>query len=100
METILFFAGVPLLFGVLQFLVTRSKLSRRKKWLPTLLVGLCALVCFGGMTGVLPLPQTCFFDDGGFIAFPDFWYVGLFCGPALFGLGMGALFAVADWPES
>ena len=99
MALFLFFIGFPLLFAVLQFCVTRSRLSQWKKRLPTLVVGLCALVCFLGMTDILPLPQTYFIDRHGFIAFPDFWYVGLFCCPALLGLGIGAVLAVAEGAE-
>lgn len=96
MEALAFFAGIPTVFGLFQFFVTRSRLPRKKKWLPALMVGLCALTCLGGMTDVLPLPNTYWFDGGGgFIAFPDFWYVGLFCAPALLGLAIGAVMALA-----
>ena len=96
MAALIFFIGIPVAFGLLQFFVTRSRLPRGKKWLPALAVGLCALICLGGMTDVIPLPQTYWFDGGGgFIAFPDFWYVGLFCAPALLGLAIGAVMALA-----
>ena len=42
MVTFLFFVGTPLLFGLLQFFVTRSGLPRGKKYLPLVLVALTA----------------------------------------------------------
>ena len=99
MATFLFFVGFPILFAALQFCVTRSRLSKGKKWLPPLAVGACGLICLLGMMDILPLPQTYFLDGHEFIAFPDFFYVGLFCCPALLGLGIGAALAVAEGAE-
>ena len=98
MATFLFFVGTPLFFGLLQFFVTRSGLSRGKKYLPLVLVALTAAITWGAAFGHVPLPKTFFIDGGsGFLPFPDFAYVGLFCFPALFGIMMGALFGVSDF---
>jgi len=98
MATFLFFVGTPLFFGLLQFFVTRSGLLWRKKYLPLALVALTAAIAWGAAFGYVPLPKTFFIDGGsGFLPFPDFAYVGLFCFPALFGIMMGALFGVSDF---
>lgn len=97
MATFLFFVGTPLFFGLLQFFVTRSqKLSPGKKYLPLAFVCLTAIVTWSASFGYLPLPRTYFIDgQSGFLPFPDFAYVGLFCFPAFFGLMLGALFGVS-----
>lgn len=96
MLSFLFFFGIPVFFGFLQFFVTRSrKLSPGKKYLPLLFVCLVAVVTWPACFGYLPLPKTFFFDgNGGFLPFPDFVFVALFCFPALFGLMLGAIFGV------
>jgi len=96
MATFLFFFGIPAFFGFLQFFITRSRtLSPGKKYLPLLAVCLVAAVTWSASFGYLPLPKTYFIDgQSGFLPFPDFAYVGLFCCPAFFGLGLGALFGV------
>lgn len=99
MEMLVFFAGVPLLAGTIQFFLTRSRASRRCKRAPAIVVSLVLLLCFLGMIGWLPLPKTYWLDQGSFLAFPDYLHVGVICLPALLGLGLGALFAIADWSE-
>ena len=92
------FLWEPLFFGLLQFFVTRSGLPRGKKYLPLVLVALTAAITWGAAFGHVPLPKTYLIDGGsGFLPFPDFAYVGLFCFPALFGIMMGALFGVSDF---
>ncbi len=95
METFLFFVGIPVAFGLLQFFVTRSKLPKHKKFYPLSGVGLVSLILWCAIFGLLPLPETYLIDRGGFISFPDYFYVGLFCLPALFGIMLGALFGVS-----
>lgn len=91
----LFYFGIPVFFGLLQFFVTRSKLPLGKKYMPLALVVLTAALTWGACFGYVPLPKTYFLDEGSFLAFPDFFYVGLCCFPALFGLMLGALFGVS-----
>lgn len=99
MEALLFFVGVPLTAGLVQFFLCRSRAARLVKWCPTLALCLVLLVCFLGVIDWLPLPKTYWMDRRSFLAFPDYFCVGLFCLPALFGVGMGALFAVGDKRE-
>ncbi len=101
MEALVYFVLVPGVFGVLQFLIYRSGLSHRAKRTPAVLTLIVGLVCFLGMMGRLPLPETYFFSRHSFLAFPDYWYIGLFCIPALVGLGMGAVIALtmSEGPE-
>lgn len=95
----LFFIGIPILSGTLSFFLTRSRAPRWVKWCPAAVTAGVMLVCFLGMIGWLPLPETYFFSKPAFVRFPDFWAVWLFCFPALFGLGMGALLACSDFPS-
>lgn len=101
MESFLFFIAVPVCFGILQYRVTRSKkLSLGQKYIPLAVVGLPAAITWGACFDVIPLPQTYLFDGGGgFIAFPDYFYIALFCIPALAGLALGAVFGVAAPPS-
>lgn len=94
MTAVWYFFGTPALFGCLQFFLTRSRMRRRAKWAPAVVVILVMLACFLGMIDWLPLPETYCMDKSSFLAFPDYIYVGMFCIPALAGLGMGALTAV------
>ena len=98
MATFLFFVGTPLFFGLLQFFVTRSGLPMGKKCLPLALMALTAAITWGAAFGHVPLPKTYLIDGrSGFLPFPDFAYVGLFCFPAFFGIMLGALFGVSDF---
>ena len=99
MEALAFFVLTPLTAGIIQFFLSRSRLPRWAKWGPTVLVMLAGMVCFLGAVDCLPLPNTYWLDDGSFLAFPDYFYGTLFSLPALFGLGAGALFSVAQWSE-
>lgn len=96
MEALIFFFLLPLAGGAIQYPLARSRLPRRLKWAPAALVAAVGLVCLGGMTGRLPLPDTYYFDRHSFLAFPDYWYIALFCLPVLFGLGLGAFFSMAN----
>ena len=51
--------------------------------------------------GLLPLPRTYYVDRHSFLAFPDYWYFGVFVIPALIGVGIGAVMAsgMAEAPE-
>lgn len=100
MESILFFFVIPMFFGILQYCVTRSKtIPLGKKYIPLAVVGLPAAITWGACFDIIPLPQTYFFDGGGgFIAFPDYLYIALFCIPAMAGLALGALIGVAAPP--
>lgn len=95
--TFCFYLGIPLFFGLLQFFVTRSKkLSPGKKYIPLAVVGGISALTWGACFGYVPLPETYLIDgQGGFISFPDYFAVGLFCIPAMAGLAFGALFGVA-----
>lgn len=99
METLMFFIVTPTVSGTLQFFLTRSRASRRVKWCPAAVTAGVTLFCFLGIIGWLPLPETYFFSEPAFVRFPDFWVVWLFCFPILFGLGIGALFGVSDFPS-
>ena len=99
MEALAFFFFTPLPAGIIQFFLSRSRLPRWAKWGPAVLVMLAGMVCFLGAVDCLPLPNTYWLDDGSFLAFPDYFYGMLFSLPALFGLGAGALFSVAQWSE-
>ena len=99
MEALAFFVLTPLTAGILQFFLSRSRLPRRAKWGPAVLVVSVGMVCFLGTVDCLPLPNTYWLDDGSFLSFPDYFYGMLFSLPALFGLGVGALFSVAQWPD-
>lgn len=94
MEGLIFFVGVPLAAGLVQFFLSRSRAPRPVKWGPVLALGLLLLVCFLAVIDWLPLPRTYSLDRGSFLAFPDYFYVGLFCLPALVGLLLGAFAAV------
>lgn len=94
MEGLIFFFLLPLAAGAVQYPLTRSRLPRRAKWAPAALVALVGIICLGGMTELLSLPQTYLLSQNAWIAFPDYYHVGLLCLPALLGLGLGALFAV------
>ena len=73
MATFLFFVGVPLFFGLLQFFLTRSGLSGGKKYLPLALVALTAAVTWGAAFGHVPLPKTYLIDGrSGFLPVRDF----------------------------
>lgn len=93
MEMLLFFVGIPMVFAILQYILTRSGAARRRKWCPAIVVGLILLVCVLGAVEWIPLPETYTLDDSAFIVFPDYWYVGLACVPALVGLFLGAFSA-------
>ena len=95
--TFCFYFGIPLCFGLLQFFVTRSKkLSLGKKYIPLAIVGSISALTWSACFGYIPLPDTYLFNgQGGFISFPDYFAVGLFCIPAMAGLAFGALFGVA-----
>ena len=82
MEALAFFVLTPLTAGIIQFFLSRSRLPRWVKWGPAVLVMLAGMVCFLGA-----------------VDFPDYFYGMLFSLPALFGLGAGALFSVAQWSE-
>ena len=97
MEALLFFIITPTVSGILQFSLTRSHVSHRVKWCPAAATAGVMLVCFLGIAGWFPLPETYFFSDPAFVRFPDFWVVWLFCFPILFGLGIDALFGVSDF---
>ena len=95
MEGLTFFVGIPGAAGLLQFFLNRSGAPRPVKWCPALVLGLVLLLCVLGIIDWLPLPRTYWMDRGSFLAFPDYFYVGWFCLPALFGLGLGAFLAAA-----
>lgn len=95
MGILMFFVVVPAAASLVQMLLVRSRLPRGVKCVPAVLTAAVGLVCLGGMTRVLPLPDTYYFDRGSFLAFPDYWYVGLFCLPVLMGLGIGAILSTA-----
>ena len=84
-------AFILLAAGVLQYVLTRSHLSRQAKWLPALLAGSIALVCSLATFNVLSLPHTYLFDQSSWFALPDFVYVAVYGLIALTGLGLGAL---------
>ena len=46
MEGLIFFVGVPLAAGLVQFFLSRSRAPRPVKWGPVLALGLLLLVCF------------------------------------------------------
>lgn len=97
MMTVLFFLGVPLFCGLLQFFLTRShKVKRWKKSIPLGVVSLVAALTWGASFGHVPLPKTYILDQGGFFRLPDFTYVGLFCFPALLGIMLGTIFGIAN----
>lgn len=91
MEALTYFVLVPGIFALVQFLISRSRLPRRVKRGPAVLALAVGLVCFLGIVGRLPLPETYLFDRNSFLSFPDYWYIGLFCIPVLIGLGTGAV---------
>lgn len=95
MEALSFFVLVPGFFAAVQLLLCRRRLPRPAKFFPLALVLTVGLVCLGGAVRVLPLPNTFFFDRHSFLAFPDYFYVGLFCFPALVGLGIGGILSVS-----
>lgn len=101
MDALTFFVLVPGVFALIQFFISRSRLPRRVKYLPAVLVLAVGLICVGGMVGVLPLPRTYYVDRHSFLAFPDYWYFGVFVIPALIGVGIGAVLAsgMAEAPE-
>ena len=94
MESVIFFVITPTVAAVVQFFLTYLPLPRRVKQAPALLTLAVGLVCLLGMFVGLPLPETYYFDRHSFLAFPDYWYVGLFCIPVLVGLGIGAVLGV------
>lgn len=98
MEFMMFF-GIPFVFGLLQYFVTRSGLPMWKKYLPLLVAGSVAAVSLGAIFDRVPLPQTYFFArldaPGGFISFPDFFYTAVFALSAIVGIAFGALFGVS-----
>lgn len=94
MESVTFFLFVPAVSAMAQFFLTWLPLPRRVKRAPALLTLVLGAVCFLGMVGRLPLPETYYFDRHSFLAFPDYWYIGLFCIPVLVGLGIGAVLGV------
>lgn len=95
MDALTFFALVPGVFAIIQFFISRSRLPRQAKRAPAVLTLVVGAVCFLGMIGRLPLPETYYFDPNSFLSFPDYWHIGVFCIPALVGLGMGAVIALA-----
>lgn len=94
MESVTFFLVVPAVSALAQFFLTWLPLPRWVKRAPALLTLVLGAVCFLGMVGRLPLPETYYFDRHSFLAFPDYWYIGLFCIPVLVGLGIGAVLGV------
>lgn len=99
--TFCFYFVTPVLFGLLQFVITRSKkLPLAKKYIPLALVGGVSVLTWGACFGYFPLPETYLIDGhGGFIAFPDYFLIGLFCIPSMAGLAFGALFGVARFAK-
>ena len=95
MDALTFFALVPGVFAIIQFFISRSRLPRQAKRAPAVLTLVVGMVCFLGIIGRLPLPDTYYFDRNSFLPFPDYWHIGVFCIPALVGLGMGAIIALA-----
>lgn len=93
MEAVMFFAGIPLLFGALQFCLNRTRSPRWVKWLTFCTVGGVTLVCWLASFNIIPLRNTYYFDRHSFLAFPDCLYVGLGGIQALIGLGLGAILA-------
>ena len=91
MESVTFFLIVPAASALVQFFLTWFPLPRRVKQAPALLTLAVGGVCLLGILGRLPLPETYYFDRQSFLAFPDYWYIGLFCVPVLVGLGIGAV---------
>ena len=91
MESVTFFLVVPAISALVQFLLTWFPLPRRVKRTPAVLTLAVGLVCLLGIVGRLPLPETYYFGRHSFLAFPDYWYIGLFCVPVLVGLGIGAV---------
>ena len=88
-------AGQPWAVSALaQFFLTWLPLPRRVKRAPALLTLVVGVTCLLGIFGRLPLPETYYFDRHSFLAFPDYWYIGLFCIPVLVGLGIGAVLGV------
>ena len=94
MESMIFFLITPAASALVQFVLTYFPLPRRVKRAPAILTLAVGGVCLLGIFGRLPLPETYYFDRQSFLAFPDYWYIGLFCIPILVGLGMGALLGV------
>ena len=94
MDSVTFFLVVPAVSALVQFALTYSALPRQVKRAPALLTLAVGLTCLLGMFGRLPLPETYYFDRHSFLAFPDYWYIGLFCIPVLVGLGIGAVLGV------
>lgn len=90
MDSVTFFLIVPSVCALAQCILTYSPLPRRVKQAPAALALVVGLVCFLGIVGRLPLPETYYFDRNSFLAFPDYWHIGLFCIPVLVGLGIGA----------
>lgn len=70
MEGLIFFFLLPLAAGAVQYPLTRSRLPRRAKWAPAALVALVGIICLGGMTELLPLPQTYPFEPKRMDRFP------------------------------
>ena len=101
MEVLTFFVFVPGIFALIQFWISRSRLPRRVKRAPAVLTLAVGLVCFLGIIGRLPLPDTYYFSQNSSVSFPDYWHIGVFSIPALVGLGMGALMALgmSEVPE-
>ena len=94
MDSVTFFLVVPSISALVQFFLTWFPLPSRVKRAPAALALAVGLVCFLGIVGRLPLPETYYFDRHSFLAFPDYWYIGLFCVPVLVGLGIGAVLGV------
>ena len=94
MKSETFFLVVPTISALVQFFLTWFPLPRRVKRAPAVLTLALGLVCFLGMIGKLPLPETYYFDRHSFLAFPDYWHIGLLCVPVLVGLGIGAMVGV------
>jgi len=99
--TFCFFFIIPAAFSLLQFFVTRSKkISTGKKYIPLAVVGSISALAWGAVFGWISLPHTYWIDGGGgFIAFPDFAIVGLFCIPAVIGLAFGGMAGAAAQKE-
>lgn len=83
-------ALILLAAGIAQYVLTRTRMSRRVKCLPALLIGGVALVCSLASFNVIFLPHTYWFDQGSWFAFPDFVYVAVYALVALAGAALGA----------